>query len=166
MIPEFASEAYIVEFNGRSVCIDAGLAGLLSIGFRILALVYPPGACRQENNGLPVLQASLAPDALFEQLASACREALEVYARFRRRSLLRRLLSPPSREELLSGEAYHALMVCRELGLSEARLEASREGFYIVYRRGSSEWKRLHALNRVEEGALFERLTGILNARG
>ena len=166
MLPEFASEAYIVEFNDRRLCVDAGLAGLLSVGFRILALVYPPGSCRPWSGDLPVVGASLSPEALFEKLVSACGEAREAYVRFRRRSLLRRLLSPPSREELLSGEAYHALMVCRELGLWEARLESSRRGFYIVYRRGSSEWRRLRALDRVEEGALGEKLRSILSVHG
>ena len=166
MLPEFASEAYIVELNDRRLCVDAGLAGLLSIGFRILALVYPPDSCRPWSEGLPVLGALLPPEAIFEKLVSACGEAHEAYMRFRRRSLLRRLLSPPSRDELLSGEAYHALMVCRELGLGEARLESSQRGFYIVYRRGSREWRRLRALDRVEEGALGEKLRSILNVRG
>ncbi len=165
-MPEFASEAYMLEFNGRSLCADAGLAGLLTIGFRVVALLYPPGSCRRDPGGLPVLRASLTPEALFDRLRGACRDALEVYRGFRRRGLLRRLLSPPSREELLSGEAYHALMVCRELGLADATLASHSRGFYVAYRRGSGEWRRLVALDRVEEGGLAERLASILNVHG
>ncbi len=165
MLPEFSSEAFIVEYvtggSRRRLCVDAGLAGLVSRSYRVLALLYPPECCRGEPlPGAPRLEAALDAGALFERLVESCREAERVYSSWRRRSLLLRLFSPPSREEVESGEAYHAMMVCSEAGLWGARLEGARRG-WLWYRRGSGEWRRLEALLRVDE-LLVDRLSGLV----
>ncbi len=162
---EFASRAYMLRLvtasGERRICVDAGLAGLLTIEFRILTLIYPEGVCVGEPRGLPVLESGVGAEELHERLCRACEEALEAHLSWRRgRGLLRRLFSPPSPEELLSGEAYHALMVCREVGIPDSRLLEGRPA-YVVYVEGSPGWRRLRSLARIEEG-LLERLEALL----
>jgi len=124
-------------------------------------LIYPGDACVGDPRGLPVLDAVVDAAELHGRLCRACEEALEAHLSWRRRrGLLRRLFSPPSPEELLSGEAYHALMVCREAGIPGSRLLGHREG-YVLYLEGSGAWRRLRALARIEEG-LLERVEALL----
>ncbi len=164
-LPEFSSEAFIFRYvadgSRRRLCVDAGLAGLVSRSYRVLALLYPPESCRDTPlPGAPRVESVLDAGRLFERLVESCREAERIYSSWRKRSLLLRLISPPSREEVESGEAYHAMMVCSEAGLWGARLEEARRG-WLWYRRGSGEWRRLEALLRVDE-ELVARLSGLM----
>ena len=138
----------------REYCIDSGLSGYLSRGYRRILLVYPPEVCSPSALSPRRLE---GPDAatMLKEIVEGCIEARrvvdELYEKARPSVRGMALLRPASREEQEYAEARNALLLCEHVFGEELSyaLESYKPGF-VNYSPGGVEWKRLNGLARLE----------------
>ncbi|MCE4602969.1 MAG: hypothetical protein F7B18_07290 [Desulfurococcales archaeon] len=154
----FSSSGWLVRFKGRegSLCIETGLAPMISEDYRTVLLVYPPSECSTSAESPRKLEGPRLEEVLSRML-EGCRSARRLVEELAGsvRPQVRELafMRPPSEEEVLYTEARNALMLCEHIFGEDLSVEV--EWFrpsYINYRRSGVTWKRLKGLAKLEPG--------------